>query len=573
MRSEVHDQALVRALRTAGLLSDFDIRFAEALCRIANEPSPQAQLAVAMANRQARAGHTCFSLSEDPRAAIEGADLSVRWPSPQDWKELDASLLLASSKSDSPLVRDEHGRVFLRRYWALEQSVASQLSRRLLDRDTDATDDIERELGELLGSRLTPEQRDAIALSLREPCTLISGGPGTGKTFTVVGTLALYIQNALGRGQAPPKILVMAPTGKAAARLSESLRRNRDLLACSDDVRSAIPTEAVTIHRALGARRRGRGFAYDADRPLSADMVVIDEASMIDLALMDALLKAVPPSAKLVMLGDPDQLSSVEAGSVFADLCDFAGTTGAIPIARLTTVHRYESGSGIARLAEAVRKQSAEEALALLKDKQVEDVHLMSASELPTVQRNAARSLQAVLQSETVELQLEALKANQVLCAHRRGPSGAQSFNVAVLRHLTRLQGFSPGIEPIIIERNDHDLELYNGDVGLLRRDQEAAFFTGAQGQARHVPQALLPQHDLAFAISIHKSQGSEFGEVTVVLPEEDSPLMTRELLYTAITRAKERVHMVSTEASLRRAIERHGRRQSGLEDALTKLR
>lgn len=547
-RSHAAPADLLAELVQAGLCSEFDACFARGLGRIADDSRTEVLLTAALAHRATRDGHTCLSLSRVMGIA-EDAALGATLPAQLRLEEaIRTSTLFGEHGTQTPLVIDDSGMIYLRRYYALERSVAAQLGRRFSARAPDAVDQawLTSAFEAHLRPQATQEQRHAVSLALQHNATLISGGPGTGKTSSIVDVLAVYAAYRTRLGQDAPQVLLLAPTGKAAARLGR-----------------AVPHyETATIHRALGARQGGKSFRYDANRPLVADMVVVDEASMVDLALMHALLEALPDHARLLLVGDPDQLSSVEAGCVFRDICAAAKQDGRLPATWLTEQHRYAQSRGIADLAQAVRDQDPDRAHSVLSNRSQEQVRMLPLSSADDVSTEARANFSALIDSGSREEALAGLGRNQLLCVHRSGPFSTRAFNDQAARYFGDLV-------PIIIERNRHELDLYNGDVGLLDRRTEEALFSDASSKVRTIARSLLPAHDLAFAITVHKSQGSEFDQVSIVLPPNDSPLLTRELLYTGLTRAKHRVTIVGSNAVLADAIRRDGTRQTGLMDAL----
>jgi exodeoxyribonuclease V alpha subunit len=426
---------------------------------------------------------------------------------------------------------------------------------------------------------------------------VISGGPGTGKTSTVVKILALIVEQARAQARMaePPRILLLAPTGKAAARLSEAIKRAKGTLQATAAVRDAIPDEASTIHRALGTfGGHAQRFRHHRDAPLAADVIVVDEASMVDLALMARLFEAVPTDARVILLGDKDQLASVEAGAVLGDICG-AGLdhTRAGPIAAsialLTRSYRYGPESGIGKLAQAINQAQPERVLGLLRDPGVADVALVehaAGGALPEgLWKAAVAGFRPLLEASSAVEKLRALDGFAVLCAHRRGPHGQLAVNQRIEAAL-RAAGLAPaGADrypgrPVIVTQNDYQARLFNGEVGVLLHDAQpaadgsgtrrlAAHFAAADGGVRAIAASRLPPHESAYALSVHKSQGSEFDEIAVVLPPEGSPVLSRELLYTAVTRARKRVTIHGSAQIVTLCVQRTVRRASGLRDAL----
>jgi exodeoxyribonuclease V alpha subunit len=409
---------------------------------------------------------------------------------------------------------------------------------------------------------------------------VVSGGPGTGKTSVVARVLVLLAEHAAASGARPPRVLLLAPTGKAAARLETAVQVEASRLGLADPVRAALALRAQTLHRALGVRADGSA-RHGRAAPLRADVAVVDEASMVDLSMMALLCDALPPEARLVLLGDRDQLASVEAGAVLADVCGSAdcdgrgeGLAGCIVVLHRTW--RYAPGSGIARLARAVRAGDADGALALLGDPALADVERCDPG--AALRARALAGYTYTEQSDPAA-RLVAFERFRVLCAHARGPSGAAAVSLAIQRALAEAGRIAPAASgiwegrPIAIARNDASLELYNGDVGLIASTSDGplrAFFPDPTGGAgRWIAPSRLPEHATAFAQTVHRSQGSEYDEVALVLPPAASRATTRELVYTAVTRARGRVSIHARPDVLREALARRTSRASGLAERL----
>lgn len=599
-------KATLENLRGKGLLGPLDEHTARTVCRIAGDSRPEVLLAAALAVRQVGLGHVCASLPALVRQRqIVGDDgvtpHEVEWPDADRWiGTLRESPLVATPRHAErrPLVLDDAGRLYLRRYFEHEERLAASLRQRAAALDADLDEPaLEGALARLFArsgdsttaaGAVPDEQRDAARTAVTRRLCVISGGPGTGKTSTVVKILALLVEQRARAGSRPPRVLLLAPTGKAAARLTEAIQRAKSGLDCSESVRAAIPEEASTIHRALGSvGGSGTRFRHDADHPLRADVVLVDEASMVDLALMSRLVDAVPRDARLILLGDKDQLASVEAGAVLGELC--AVTTdgparAAAPlvasIVHLTRSWRYGPGSGIEALAVAINAGDTARALDILADAAFDDVERrdpapgVALSE--RLREDVLAGATAYLEPSDARDRLRALERFRVLCAHRRGPHGVAGTNLeieALLADTYRIRRGGPTYagRPIIITRNDYQLQLFNGDVGTIveQDDKLLAAFVASGGEERRYSPARLPPHETVFAMTIHKSQGSEFDHVAVLLGDRSSPLLTRELLYTAVTRARRKVTLYATEAVLAEAIARRTERGSGLRDAL----
>jgi exodeoxyribonuclease V alpha subunit len=439
-------------------------------------------------------------------------------------------------------------------------------------------------------------QRVAALVASRSRLCIISGGPGTGKTTTVAKILALLLLTEPER----TRIGLAAPTGKAASRLQEAIAAAKPFLPQDEALHQKLPAHASTIHRLLGAAPYSASFRHCRDNPLDLDTLVVDEASMVDLSLMQRLVEALPPSARLILLGDRDQLSSVEGGAVLGDICshplaerftpgfcaaaEHAGSP-ALPsspearplsdcIVLLRKSYRF-SGGGIEPLRLAIRDQDARAALGVLEDEKLPDVRLLecaSAAMLgPLMKPIVIAGYDPIFHAASPGEALAALDSFRVLSPVREGPYGTGALNRKIELMLKDRgtipagSGMYPG-RPLIIGRNEYSLQLFNGDLGIIWPHGRTvqAFFPGPQG-LRGLPPVLLPEHETAYAMTVHKSQGSEFDGVLVVLPDQELPILTRELLYTAVTRARRSVWVVGTRDAVRCCIQRRTVRSSGL--------
>lgn len=608
----MHEQ-LREAVRER-LLRPLDAHFAGFLRDLGDGADPAVETAACLASQQLGEGHICVDLADyagrslfaDPAAGVMG----LTAPDLDDWlAALRKSPVVQSPGGLAPLVLDGT-RLYLRRYWCFEQRLAARLTG-LAAGDAAVDEDLLRDgLNRLFGAppAETDWQRVAAAVAVLQPLAIISGGPGTGKTHTVSRVLALLAEQYSANGRLP-RIRLAAPTGKAAARLTESIQAN---LPGADDVLApeiidAIPREAMTLHRLLRARPDRVQFGHDADNPLHLDVLLVDEASMVDLPLMARVADALPPRARLILLGDKDQLSSVEAGAVLGDLC--SGAAGYSPDMRTrlesVTGHRVETGApetpladgiaflyrsyrfrdddggqpGIGSLARAIRNGNGPGAVALLRRAEASaaealDFRAIPPTGLPDALDAAAvphyRAMQACAEVATA---LAALNDFRILCAVRDGPFGARTVNRIMRERLA--PGGQPRWyhgQPVMIASNDYALGLYNGDIGLVWGTDQGlrAHFPDAEGGIRHFAPQRLPAHDTVYAMTVHKSQGSEFDRLIMILPDEPSPVLTRELVYTGVTRAKSKVMIWGNMDTLREAIEhRPTRRASGLVEAL----
>lgn len=602
---------MIDELREAGYFSALDRELARSLGRLAGERDPNVLLGVALASRQIRGGHVCADLGRFAGTPIrdDAEELGGSWPQLEQWvAALAASPLVGDGSGPTPLVLDDKRRLYLARYHQHERALAQQIRARVEPRSL-ASAAARAALVRLFGSA-GPEpdaQRLAAMVSALSGFSVVYGGPGTGKTSTVVKLLALLLEASDSRLEP----LLLAPTGKAAARLSESVERALGGLDVSAGVRAAIPTRASTIHRALGVRGDdATSVRHDRSRPLAADVVVVDESSMVDVALMRRLLDAVRPSARLILLGDAHQLASVEAGAVLLDICSGAAGrafsselaervrlsfgealpgAGAGPAAplrdcmvELEKSHRFDPASGIGSVASAVKRGDAERAVSLLSSAgpEVGLVDLAGAALEAELARAIVRGFGPLFGAQSAAAALAELERFRLLAAHRRGRTGVEGLNrlaervlaeAGILRVPSAEARFYPG-RPIMVVENDYQLELFNGDVGVLWPGPGgalAAHFADRDAGTRHLPPSRLPPHETVFATSIHKSQGSELDEVAIVLPDRDSPLLTRELFYTALTRARRRAVVYGRGADVVRAVERRVRRDSGLAELL----
>ena len=536
-------------------------------------------------------GHVCLQLSD-----LAGDAAAMR-------QQLLNSRVVGTPRQPGamPLILDDDDRLYLHRHFDQEQRLAQRLLQ-AAQAEAGAWDAGTREaLDRLFGSAPGIDwQKAAAALALRRRLLVLSGGPGTGKTSTVVRLLAALLER-----EPALRIALCAPTGKAAARLSEAVHERAAAL--PEALRALLPQQASTVHRLLGAHPGG--FAHDAARPLALDLLVVDEASMLDLALATRLCDALPPQAGLILLGDKDQLAAVESGAVFAELSAergpgpaMAAELGAllgVPAAGLQAGtaagplrdsvlwfarnYRFDAGSAIARAAGAIRDGDADTLLQQLRDGSDEALRWFdeaAASPGPAtwqcLRDGYAPYLQALQRDlHDVAAIHSAFEHFRVLCAHREGPRGVAGLNEALAQDLRSRLGAaadprSPWFagRPVMVLRNDPLLGLFNGDIGICLPGADGelrVFFADAGGGHRAVPLARLPAHDTAFAMTVHKAQGSEFDALLLVLPERPSRVLKRELLYTAVTRARRQVQISGPAAVLAAGVAARTVRHSGL--------
>ena len=639
------------------------VEFARFVSRVAGPECPVDLLvATALVSMRVSSGNSCADLgdflettrpaSEEDAERSSGADDTLRACLPADvsartWRE---SLLehpeivsvppAKGEKPRTPLVLDAANRLYLARYWAYEREVAEELVRRaqvgLAVDEPALVDAIEESFrprpGEGSPAEVIPDlQRVAAVVAATRSLCILSGGPGTGKTSTVVRILATLNRLRLREGKDPLRIRLAAPTGKAAARMKEAIEKAREGI--PEDLRGSVPGEAATIHRLLGFKSDSIYFRHDRGHQLQEDVLVVDEASMVDLPLMAKLLRALRPDARLVLVGDKDQLASVEAGSVLGDVCSeqatpsgaegatgtasgfgreawerytrlsgqpgvpMPGTEGDNPLRDAIVIlehnYRFSRDSGIHRLAERVRLRDADGALAVLADGRSRETAPLDGApghtvlvevESPTALEarleatvpGAFRDYLALAAKGTEEGLFREFNRFRLLCAVRQGDFGVERVNELVADVLAEHSALTKRGEwyagrPVMVTRNDYSLNLFNGDVGILlsKDGRDRVRFEDGARKGQSLPPARLPAHETVFAMTIHKSQGSEFDRVVVILPPKESRILGRELLYTAITRARESVEIWGTKDALRKAIETRLARSSGLADAI----
>ena len=417
-------------------------------------------------------------------------------------------------------------------------------------------------------------QRGAARNALRHSVSLLCGGPGTGKTTTVAAIVALLVEGRLQRSDSVPRVMLLAPTGKSAARLGEAVREAKSRIEASTDVLAAIPEEATTLQRALGMHREGSRFGRSADRPLEADLIVVDEASMVDLGLMRQLLDATRQEATLLIVGDPDQLTSVEAGSVLRDLVTASAQTAwKGRVSQLSKTYRYDEKQPLGRLIAAIRKGDTAAVEGLLDIRDATDLAWVSPGGLPAELDRAAAHWSATLSSPDARRHFELRSRYVMLSPFRRGRIGTRRLGAAVVERLYQREGREPALRPIIIEENSHALKVYNGDFAMLVDGEPSIAKVQSDSDGfREIAEARLPRYSDAFALSVHKAQGSEFDEVLFVLPDDDAPMLSRELLYTAVSRARRAVRLVGPKEVVLAALGRSARRYSGLVDAIDEV-
>lgn len=605
--AEVRD--LLHALHRARFLEPVDVQLAEMLVRRSDEAGDRGvvlALATACASRARREGHSAVTLEqlahfsrqvESQRGAL-GAPIrrgrtratDRMLPAPADTGTVASVASVAPAPAapagaayPDPLAGISFGD---EGWWRAHLHASPQVG----DGSTNAPLVLQ---GDLLQFKRYHEAEQRIATFVQgrvaeryegtvKPFSIITGGPGTGKTTLVAQTLVDVAQRAPGS-----RIALAAPTGKAAARLTESIRQRMDVVARETGVRGEMPAEARTLHRLLGYSPQTDTFRSNAGDPLDDDLVIVDEASMMDVLMLEALLRALKPGARLMLVGDHNQLASVDAGDVLGALCRSAqvgraGTPLFDSVTWLEKSWRFQDHPAIGTLARAILAGDGDAALAVCADDSMPEVAL----------RPAAATTEALLEPVLPELErclaagspyelLDALDAIRILAPEREGRTGVYSINASVERWLARhghaVQEHWYHRRPVLVTANDYTTGVYNGDVGVVWRDgatgRVAVHFRTNEGTIRAIAPSRLPLVETAWAMTVHKAQGSEFDQVLVVVPEGESRIMSRELLYTAVTRARRGVTMVGSHAAIRQAVARRSARTSGLEARLEEAR
>jgi exodeoxyribonuclease V alpha subunit len=577
------DQNAIKHLRKNGQLSEIDIHFARFVTGLSPDHDSDIFLAAALVSHATGRGDICLALDAVAGHLLSGTQdfkQTIEWPDLDVWLgKLTASPTVGRPGEICPLILDAKNRLYLYRYWDYENTLSNSIAQRIQKNIEDL--DLQRLRQSL--DRLFPKvkgegtnwQKIAAAVASLRHFSVITGGPGTGKTFTVTKVLALLLEQVPDQGL---QIYLTAPTGKAAARLKESLEQAKDHMNCDDAIKAAIPSKVFTIHRMLKPITGSPYFRYDLDNPLMADVVVVDEASMVDLALMAKLIQAVPKKARLILIGDKDQLASVEAGSVLGDICDrdvmhgfsksfinlIKKATGEtidelVPASNegpglqdsiivLKKSYRFASGSGIGGLSQAVNRGDSEKTFHMLDDPG--DVSLNWQ------QLKANKDLKAALSQQIISGYQSCLKTRdpaealhrlgrfKILCALNIGPLGVRTINtlseqvlsrqnLILLDPLARTSWYAG--RPVLITRNNYQLGLFNGDIGIALPEPDSkgkelfVYFPENAGGVRRFQIYQLPEHETAFAMTVHKSQGSEFDEVLFILPDQDYSILTRE--------------------------------------------
>lgn len=598
------------ALYKRGLLHSIDHAFAGLIRRIHGNGEPWVALAAGLVSRAAADGDVCLDLESMVDRGVPVSDGSGNIPlniSLKRWRrQLKASPAVGERDDKKPMIL-EGNLLYLQRYWNYENFVAQWISERTRPHPSAKTiPESEVVVGAVSGGRREdPDQTRAVQAALENRFTVISGGPGTGKTTTIARIIV-----ALHRlwGEKAPRILLAAPTGKAAARMQEALHQGMVGLLGGGETGFYLDfIEAKTLHRLLGIRPGKNRVRYTPESPIPADVIIVDEASMIDLAMMARLFQGVPLEARLILVGDKDQLASVEAGSVMGDICDGFSVVGTKDSNRnvrkgrrhelsnqmvvLKKSYRFTDDSGIDALGRAINDGDDRRVSALLTDAGKGNIDFKSISGFGDIEKGLPRFvleyIAPAFQAVDPLAALTRFEQLKILTPYRKGPFGVESINLLVETTLRRqgvihpVQGFDGqwyAGRPVMINRNDYFNHLFNGDSGITMVahgggiPQVRVGFPDGQGGIRYLAPEQLSHYETVYAMSVHKSQGTEFEKILLILPDRDSPLLTRELIYTAVTRARQTVEIWGRREILSAAVKRRIHRASGLRNKLWQI-
>lgn len=573
-RLVLSEQGPMAAFNHAGVITAGDVHVARALGAVAGEEDPDVLLAVALTCRAVRSGSVCLDLGQvavDLLGADPTSHADLPWPDPTAWAET----VSRSRLVELGVLRWSGRLLYLDRYHEQETQVLDDLVARSATRPPHDLDLMGASLARVFPTEGYDEQRAACLRAASQWTTVITGGPGTGKTTAVAGLLVALHEQYAHAGRRV-RIAMAAPTGKAAARLQEAVRSSAEAFTPEDRAR-LDGIQASTLHRLLG-RDPGNStrFRHHRGNRLPQDVVVVDETSMVSLTMMARLLEAMRPDARLVLVGDPDQLSSVEAGAVLGDLVEGYRARDDSPVAALTASHRFKGG--ITLLAAALRSDDPDAVLEVLTAGHPDVEWVDVADPGPTLRTVtvdvALRARDHAARGDGAGA-IAALGEHRLLCAHRDGPFGVTHWNREVERALSKAvvdplaDAYYVG-RPLLVTSNDYALGIYNGDSGVVVEvgGQRRVVIDTSEGLRDFAP-SRMSDVETMHAMTIHKAQGSQAREVTVLLPPEDSRLLTRELFYTAVTRAQKKVRVVGSEAEVRAAVERTAQRASGLAERL----
>ena len=543
--------------------STLDYFFAVSMARAFNEKEPIVLISCALVSKLLFEGHICLDIKEmsgTVRSISQTKNDLVKFPDLKIWLNALEKSLMISDNIQTPLVLDCDHKLYFSKYYnfqiRLSKNIAQRVSLKPLQLDEAAID----EMLELYFSKTgkhSIRQKKAVKNAVFNYFTIISGGPGTGKTYVTTVIKKIFLLSAEKLSLPTPKIICVAPTGKAASKMEQG----------------------STIHSILKPLRDTPGFYYNKSNPLQIDVIIIDEASMIDISLLTRLLEAVPIEAKVIILGDKHQLSSIQAGSIFSDICSVKGLSSNIFF--LEYNFRSKGKTGIENLSKAIHNNDGKCLEEILTSGRYPDIVFENFQDnVPVanvVKKYILKGYKPFVNADTVEAALNELDDFKILCAHNSGEYGTLQINHVcenILRSDNNFDIQGKLFKKIImVNTNDYKKGLFNGDTGIVfeKKGEVNTFFKTLENKIKQYRASDLPEHGVAFAITIHKSQGSEFKTVLIIVPGKLSPVMTRQLLYTGVTRAKIKIIIVGNIDIIKKAINLSVKRNSGLSMYLEK--
>ena len=595
-----------------------DYYFSQLMAELGDSDDDSLMLATCLLSQATANKHVCLFLPAfSGKVVLDGDNThaAIQCPDLHQWiKSLRTSPVIGRPGEFKPLILDERNRLYLYRYWKYEKDLSHEIHNRADGIIPVDTHQLKKTLHRLFPDESNPsvdmQKIAALICTLKRIC-VITGGPGTGKTTTVAKILAVLLEQSPHQNV---NILMAAPTGKAAIRLRESIISAKKGINASEEIKNAIPEAPQTIHRMLKPVFGSSQFKFNQNNPLNADIVVVDEASMVDIALMTKLIQAVPTSAHLILIGDKDQLASVETGSVLGDICEIQnkkasnrwhdflihwmtkkdatdlnhnqlGNTVEDCIVRLTKTYRFADHKNMEAFINIVKSGDFEALKNFLKSSDpsaLEINHFNDQKQFhEKLEENILNGYSSYLMAKTISDALIKFEKYKILCAQNKGHLGVEGINRIAESVLMRHHLIDPSVQwykgrPILINSNDYSLDVFNGDMGIIwpesdKSDSELyAYFPGKSDGIKKVLPQRLPEHETGFAMTIHKTQGSEFDSVLIILPTQDTPILTRELLYTGITRARKKLSVWTDPHILKTAMSRKIQRYSGLSDLLS---
>lgn len=596
---------ILSMLRTKKVLSASDIFFSSLLCGLCNENSEITASIYALSAQQTGMGHICIDLeSEHFRYLLE--ETGMKSVKIQEIKKcLDESKAVGSPNEKLPFVYAGERFVYLKKFWDYQEIINNYVKSGLIEKpDQDHLRDIIPRYFKKKSASYDWQKGAALIAATNRFC-LITGGPGTGKTTTAARIIAILTELMEKESKKSPKILLAAPTGKAAARLSSAMSDAMDNLEAIKGKISLNQHQAVTVHRLLGLGYASPEPKFNKENPFPADIVLIDEASMLDIAMMAKIMDAMPEKAKLIIMGDKDQLSSVEPGAVLADICEagppekfskkiipILGIDGSVPditpvdeqgffdcVVELDKSYRFSEKSGIGTLAGAIKKNDTQKAIDIIEKKEHKDICWIrpdTKTNLKTImEEKIMGGINGLFSAKTPEKALDAMDEFRILCAMREGSWGVEGINRLVREILQErkkvpIKGDWYHLRPVMIKSNDYQLGLFNGDTGIVfsetgDENNLKVYFKAPETGIKSFHPARIGAHDTVYATTVHKSQGSEFDRVVLILPEKFTKVLSMELTYTAVTRAKKEFTLIAEEEVFRKAVSGKAIRTSGL--------